>query len=219
MERENEKLNELPRKSKPTMNALTRGDWFFGISPSVSFLLAYSDYNDIHYPYFNKKPISNTFIDASLGYQFNKKGIVTALSYRNPKFTNEAFGTKQIIQKNSVVLEVYKFLTDYSGFTPYVGVGLGFNKIDYSEKSIVKDISISKNMVSPGIVMGWDILPGKTEQWFVLRTNLRWFPFEKLNINNKTFSLNQIEYNVIQAVIYPSRYKNARSKRDENRKK
>jgi len=82
----------------------------------------------------------------------------------------------------------------------------------------IKNISFSENLVTPGLVFGWDILPGKTEQWFVLRTNLRWFPFEKLDINNKSFSLNQIEYNVIQAVIYPSRYKNAKNKRDKNGK-
>jgi len=216
MDKENVRLNKFPRTSSPTMNAIKKGDWFVGIGPSTSFMLTSSMYNNEKYPYFNKKPISNSFLDVSLGYQFNKQGIVTALSYRNPNFTNEAFGTKQSVTKSSFVLETYKFLTDYSGFTPYIGLNLAFDRIDYSEKSSTNNISISKKIVTPGITFGWDILPGKTEQWVVLRTNLRWFPFEKLDINNKIFSLNQLEYNVIQAVFYPSRFRNVKGKKDKN---
>lgn len=214
MEGENERLNNFSKISSPTLNAIKNGDWFVGVGPSTSFMLSTSDYNSELFPYFNKKPISNSFLDLSLGYQFNKTGIITALSYRNPIITNEAFGTKQTILKKSIVLEAYKFLTDYSGFTPYFGLNVGFDKINYIEKSSEKNISISKNILTPGLTFGWDILPGKTEQWIVLRTNLRWFPLEKFDINDKAFSLNQIEYNVIQAVFYPSRYKNSKQKRD-----
>lgn len=119
MEAENARLNKFPKVSKPTMNALKKGDYFIGIGPSSSFMLSKSDYNETHFPYFSKKPVSNTFFDIAIGYQFNKEGIVTTLSFRNPKFTNEAFGTTQTIKNNSFVLEAYKFLTDYSGFTPY----------------------------------------------------------------------------------------------------
>jgi len=212
MEKENAKLNELSRVSTPKANALKSRDWFIGIGPSTSFILANSNYNNEMHPYYNKKPISNTFFDVSLGYQFNKKGIITALSYRNPTFTNEAFGTKQTILKSSIVLEAYKFLIDYCGFTPYIGLNIAFDKIFFDEKSAIKNISFSKNIITPGVTFGWDILPGKTEQWFLLRTNLRWFPFESFDVNNLTYSLNQIEYNVIQAVFYPSRFKNAKRK-------
>lgn len=214
METENARLNKYPKTSSPKMNAVKNGDWFAGVGPSTSFMLASSNYNNQVHPYFNKKPISNSFLDISLGYQFNKKGIVTALSYRNPRFTNEAFGTIQTIRKSSVVLEAYKFLTDYSGFTPYIGFNIAFDRIQYQEKSSAKNISFSRNIVTPGFTFGWDILPGKTEQPFVLRTNLRWFPFESFDVNNRAFSLNQIEYNVIQAVFYPSRFKNAKRKKD-----
>ena len=214
METENAKLNKYAKTSSPTMNAFKKGDWFIGIGPSTSFVLGTSDYNSIRHPYFNKKPISNTYIDAVLGYQFNKKGIITALSYRNPTFANEAFRVKQTVKKNSAALEVYKYLTDYNGFTPYIGLNLAFDNIDYAEESDTETISISKNHIAPGITFGWDILPGKTEQWFVLRTNLRWFPLQSFEVNNKKFGLNQIEYNVIQAVFYPSRHKNAKQKKD-----
>ena len=214
METENARLNKYPLTSSPKMNATKNADWFIGVGPSTSFILANSNYNHEVHPYFNKKPISNSFVDISFGYQFNKKGIVTALSYRNPKFANEAFGTKQTFRKSSIVLEAYKFLIDYSGFTPYIGLNVAFDKIQYDEKSSAENISFSKNIVTPGFTFGWDILPGKTAQPFVLRTNLRWFPFERFDVNNSTFSLKQIEYNVIQAVFYPSRFKDAKRKRD-----
>jgi len=213
MERENERLNNYSKISSPTKNAIKKGDWFFGIGPSTSFILAKSDYNTEFYPYFNQKPISNAFFDLAFGYQFNRAGIVTAVSYRNPAFTNEAFGVLQTIKTNSYVVEAYKFLTDYSGFTPYVGLNIAFNDLNYSEVSNKQNLSLKTTTATPGLTFGWDILPGKTEQWFVLRTNLRWFPFQEFNVADKAFSLNQIEYNVIQAVFYPSRYKNAKNKR------
>lgn len=215
METENAKLNKFPTVSSPSMNAIKKGDFFIGIGPSSSFILSNSDYNESKFSYFNKKPISNTYLDLAFGYQFNKLGLVTALSFRNPKFTNEAYGTTQIIKKNSFVLEAYKYLTDYSGFTPYIGLNLAYDNINYSEKNSTTNLSATYKKITPGITFGWDILPGKTEQWFVLRTNLRWFPFENINIEGKEFSLNQIEYNVIQAVFYPSRFKNVKNKRDK----
>ncbi len=95
-----------------------------------------------------------------------------------------------------------------------MGLNVAYDNIQYSEKTVASRYNrIFKNF-NPGITFGWDILPGKTEQWFVLITNLRWYPFSKIDINGKAFSQNQIEYNVIQAVFYPSRFKNVRNKKD-----
>ena len=214
MKSENQRINDMPRVSSPTKKAMKMGDWFLGIGPSTSFIVANSSYNQSLHPYFNKKPISNTFLDFALGYQFNRLGLVSSLAYRNPKFSYNGFGTEQTVKKNSLTFEVYKYLIDYSGFTPYLGVNLNFNNVDFSEVGNKASINKKFKQVTPGFTFGWDILPGKTEQWVVLRTNLRWFPFDKIHINDKTFSLNQIEYNVIQLVLYPSRYKNSKSKRD-----
>ena len=210
MEKTNKILNEYATLSSPTMNVTEKGDWFVGIGPSTSFIISESKYNKEMNPFFTSKPISNTFFDIALGYQFNKVGIVTAISYRTPTFKNESFGVKQVLAKQSVTVEAYKFLTDYSGFTPFIGITLGFDNLKFEEKSADRNVNINKNIINPGLIFGWDILPGKTQQPFVLRTNLRWFPFEKINVNDKVFSLNQIEYNVIQAVFYPSRFKKAK---------
>lgn len=213
MEAENKRLNNYPKVSKPTMNSLKRGDYFIGIGPSSSFMLTKSEYNQMNHPYFNEKPISNTYIDIAVGYHWNKIGLVTALSFRNPRFKNEAFGVIQTIKKNSILLEAYKYLTDYNGFTPYLGINIAYDKTDFLVKSTTGEVKLPFNQLNPGITFGWDILPGKTAQWFVLRTNLRWYPFSKIVINGKAFSQNQLEYNVIQAVFYPSRFKNAKNKK------
>ncbi len=213
MEKENERLNRYRNITKPTKDALKSGDYFIGTGFATSFMLSSADYNNSKHPYFNKKVISNTYLDASIGYHFNRAGIITAVSYRNPKFVNEAFGVKQTIQKNSIALEAYKFLTDYNGFTPYAGLNIAYDNIKFSETG---DQPVQKtfNQFNPGVTFGWDILPGKTEQFFVLRTNLRWYPFATININGQSFSQHQIEYNVIQAVFYPTRYKNVKTKKE-----
>lgn len=209
MESVNERLNQYDNVTKPTKDALKFGDYFIGVGFATSFMLSNSEYNNNTHPYFNKKGISRTYLDASIGYHFNRAGIVTALSYRNPKFENEAFGVKQTIQKSSFALETYKFLTDYNGFTPYLGLNITYDNLHFSEN---RTIQKSFNQFNPGITFGWDILPGKTEQFFVLRTNLRWYPFSSIKINGQSFSQHQLEYNVIQAVFYPTRYKKAKKK-------
>jgi len=212
MESYNKIMNEYPTISSPTLDATKRGDWFLAVGPSSSFTLSNSEYNKATFPFFNKKPISNTFMDIAIGYQFNKAGIITSLSYRNPKFTNEGYGVKQTINKNSIVIEAYKFITDYSGFTPYIGLNIGYSNIKYKEESNENNYSKTFTSITPGLTVGWDILPGKTQQWFVLRTNVRWTPFEKFSVNGIEFSLNQLEYNVIQLVFYLSRYKSTLNK-------
>jgi hypothetical protein len=208
----NDEFNAYPTRSSPTLHSENHGDWFIGIGPSSSFMLSVSDYNKEMFPFFNKKPVSNTYLDISLGYQFNRVGLVTALSFRNPQFTYEGYGVTQTIGKRSLLLEAFKFLTDYSGFTPYIGINIAIDNISYSESGRSSQFSLSTSRVTPGVTAGWDILPGKTAQPFVLRTNLRWFPFESIQVKGKSFSLNQIEYNVIQAVFYPSRLKRIKSK-------
>ena len=202
---ENNRLNQYEPLSAPTLNAKSVGDWFIGLGPSSSFLLSSSDYNQTYFPFLNDKPISKAFMDFGLGYHLNKKGLVFALAYRNIKFENNGFQVEQQIAKQSIVLEAYKYLTDYNGFTPYVGLNIGGSKIKYAETTASDLVNEQLYSYTPGFTFGWDILPGKTEHKFVLRTNLRWFPFEEFDQKGLSFSLNQLEYNVIQLVYYPSR--------------
>lgn len=116
----------------------------------------------------------------------------------------KAFGEKQKLVKQSLLTEGFYYLTDYNGFTPFLGINLGYDKITMHQNGTNL---VSKRQITTGITFGWDILPNKTEQPFVLRTNLRWFPFQQVEVDGVQHSLHQLEYNVIQAVWYPGRKK------------
>ncbi|MDN5202790.1 hypothetical protein QQ008_15480 [Fulvivirgaceae bacterium BMA10] len=208
----NKKWNSYPTVSRLSLDATRFGDFFVGIGPSVSFSLAKSEYNKSDFPYLNDKLSSSTYYDIALGYQFNKANLFSALSFRNPRYENTGYGTKQTIQKTSLAFEVSKFLTDYSGFVPYIGLNIAYDHIQYSENTNDADRKLTFRKVEPGITVGWDILPGKTEEYLILRTNLRWYPLSSLDIDNKSFDFSQLEYNLIQVVFYPGRFLKSRHK-------
>lgn len=201
-----DKWNSYPRISKLSYDAKTFGDFFVGIGPSLSFSLSKSEYNAAQFPYLQQKITSATYFDLALGYHFNKANLFTAVSYRSPSYKTEGFGSSQTIKKTSVAWEINKFLTDYSGFAPYIGLNLAYDKLDY-EQTVdgIKKQETFTNAIEPGITFGWDIVPGKTNEALILRTNLRWYPFSEFELEGKMFNFSQLEYNLIQVVVYPQR--------------
>lgn len=202
----NKRWNKYPKVSSLSLNTSSFGDFFIAIGPSTSFILRESDYNNSEFPYLNKKQSSGNYYDIAIGYQFNKLSGFAALSFRNPIFEQEAYGTKQTIKKTSITLEAAKFLTDYSGFAPFVGLNIAYDHIKYSEIIDVGSKDLTFNKIEPGLTFGWDIVPGKSEEFLILRTNLRWYPFSSFQVDGKKFNFDQLEYNLIQAVFYPERF-------------
>ncbi len=198
--------NDYPRKSKLSHNAGKFGDFFVGAGPSSSFSLKKSDYNVSQLPFLKEKLTSGAYVDLSVGYQFNKLDLFVALSYRNPTFKTAGYGVKQTIRKNSLAFEVSRYLTDYTGFAPYIGVNVAYDKLKYQEEidGVKSELNFS-GKIEPGLTFGWDIVPGKTLEALILRTNLRWYPFSSFEVDGKQFDLSQLEYNLIQVVFYPGR--------------
>ena len=201
-----ETWNSYPTLSKQGTGKEKFGDVFIGAGPSMSFSLKPSTHNKEDFPYLKDKMSSNSYFDIAIGYQFNRIGLFTAVSFRNPKFSTAGFGTTQKITKTSFVLEVNKLLFDYTGFTPYVGLNIGYDKLSYSitDQDITETSEFKR--FEPGVTFGWDIRPGKNQESFVLRTNLRWMPFSNFTVNSKKFEFNQLEYNLIQLVFFPERF-------------
>lgn len=197
--------NSYPKNSKLSYDSKRFGDFFIGIGPSISFSLIRSEYNVDQFPYLKEKLTSNSYFDLAVGYQFNKADLFTAISFRNSTFETEGYGAKQTIKKNSLTLEVNKFLIDYTGFAPYLGLTVAYDKLNYIQTidGIEKKLTVSS--IEPGITFGWDIVPGKTNEALILRTNLRWYPFSKFEVEGKNFNFSQLEYNLIQIVFYPNR--------------
>lgn len=210
----NKRWNDYPRVSKLSTGFTKKGDFYIGLGPSISFSLARSEFNKSNFPYLNQKQSSNSYFDLALGYQFNQANLFAALSFRNPKFETSGYGTHQTIQKTSIAIELNKFLTDYSGFAPYIGLNLAFDHIQYVEE-IEQQASrtLRFQQFAPGLTLGWDIVPGKTEEALVLRTNLRWYPWSSFSIDQQTFHFSQLEYNLIQAIFYPGRYFRSKEKK------
>ncbi|MBG6129203.1 outer membrane protein W [Aquimarina sp. EL_43] len=202
----NKRWNSYPEVSSLGYNASSFGDFFAAVGPSVSFSLAESEYNNSEYPYLNKKQASGGYFDIALGYQFNTANMFTAVSFRNPKFEQQAYGTRQTIKKTSIALETAKFLTDYTGFAPFIGLNVAYDHIKYSEITDEGSKKLTFNKIEPGITIGWDIVPGKSEEYLILRTNLRWYPLSSFEVDGEKFNFNQLEYNLIQLVFYPERF-------------
>jgi len=203
-----QKWNNFPTVSKVSLGATRFGDFFVGVGPSTSLSLQQSTFNKVNFPYLQNQLGSGNYFDFAIGYQFNKANIFTALSFRNPKFETSGYGTQQSIQKNSLVLEVNKYLTDYTGFAPYIGLNVAYDHIKYSENTEMSAREIISRKIEPGITFGWDIVSGKTDEAFVLRTNLRWYPRSFFEVDGQKFDFSQLEYNLIQLVFYPGRFLN-----------
>ena len=205
--------NDYPTVSPLGYQAKTFGDFSIGAGPSSSFSLQRSEYNDANFPYLNPRITAELFFDYTVGYQLNKWNMFTALTYRNPKFKREGFGINQTINKKSLVLEVNKFLTDYTGFAPFIGLGLSYDNIKYQEsENDTMQKELTHNQYEPAVTFGWDIVPGKTNESIILRTNLRWFPLSSFNVEGEKFNFSQLEYNFIQVVFYPQRLPNKKNK-------
>ena len=211
----NDRWNSYPRISKLKTNAKRYGDFFVGIGPSGSFSLTESSYTKNTFPYLQDQLTSENYYDIAVGYQFNQSSLFTAVSFRNPEFKTSGFGSRQHIKKRSLSIEINKFLFDYTGFAPYIGLNLAYDHIKYTEQNEQTNREFIFNSLEPGITVGWDIVPGKTGEYLILRTNLRWYPFSSFDIDGQTFNFNQLEYNLIQVIFYPDRFlkrKHMRSK-------
>ena len=199
--KENKEANKL--FSKTNASGL-----FFSVGPSSAFPQVSSEYITELYPFLDDKSFPTIFPDFSVGYHFTKLDLITALSFRPMIQKRNAFGFDQEIKRKSVNLEAYKFLFDYHGFVPYVGIGLGFENISVSESDQGRSLSpTTLNKLSPNITFGWDIRPSVKGDWWILRTNLRYFPFLTIERQSKKLSLQHLEFNFIQFVFYPQRLK------------
>ncbi len=209
--------NGLTEKRYARLKELKKQNSFFvGVGPSSAFLTAKSDYLVSERPYLGKKSLGSIFPEAVAGYHFAKirTHVLAVFRMNSSKWT--AYGTKAKAQRIAAGFEAHAQLFDYHGFVPYVGISGGYEKLSYDEwENGVKQISADKEKLAAGIVFGWDIVPDKLQP-FILRTNLRYFHDLGIDMDNgKKISLDQLEFNFIQFVYYPTRAKWIRYVREE----
>ncbi len=95
---------------------------------------------------------------------------------------------------------------DYHGFAPFVGPTISYENLAFSESfEGSRTVDISDSKMSYGFTFGWDIRPNRVQSW-LLRTNLRWYPSLHLEVEpNSNVAFDNLEFNFIQLIIYPSR--------------
>jgi hypothetical protein len=177
-----------------------------GLSASIG-IPTFSEYDKVNYPFFeNHKRYFGVIPDFTVGYFFSKPNLNVGLSYRKMSDNYQGFGVQHVHDRKSIMLEVYKFLGDYHGFTPYLGITASNESLFFA----TRDLNIGntwseykENKQAIGIIGGWDIKPTKAESW-LLRTNLRYAPVS-MTVDGKTISYDYIEFNFIQLILFPER--------------
>jgi len=187
----------------------SNGDGFYlGLGLSAAIPIQSSSYVTDLNPYLDDKSMPEVFPDLGIGYHFSKPDIIIGLAGRAYTQKRKAFSFEQKLKRRSLVVETYKFMGDYHGFVPFLGLGLGLEHMQLVEnEGGQRKTHLAKQEITPLLVFGWDIRPSRKGDWWVLRTNLRYSPFLTLESESKRLSLQHLEFNFIQFVVYPQRRK------------
>ena len=180
------------------------GDAFtLGFGPSSATLLKDSPHIEQNRPFLESKQVSG-FLEFSLGWYFSEFDWVTWLAYRDIPFKQKGFGFQQEARREVTSIEVYKYLFDWLGFVPFLGLSINQDRLSLKEiDNGILTTNVSKKINSIGVIFGWDIRPDN-KQSVILRTCLRYSPNLSLDIptTNKQIHFDMWELNFIQAVIH-----------------
>lgn len=203
---ERQKKGELQQEYETLKKKKMLSSFFVAAGPAYSFIVKRSSYNKASKPFLGDHRVTSLFPDIGIGYYNYRADAAANLSLRFYKSGLNAFGYSQEIRRNSVALELYKFLGDYHGFVPFAGAVLSYEKIRIKEAAAGNTTyEHTHKLLSPGLIAGWDIRPTRTDWWGV-RTNIRYFPFLEAGMpGDKKISLQQFELNFLQMVLYPNR--------------
>jgi len=184
-------------------NALSGLTLQAGISASIA-LKSLDILDDLNYL---PSPPGNTLhTDFGIGYFARKTQTSFNLSYRPLKFSQSSFDASYSYAQQHLHIEAFKFLFDYIGFAPFLGLVTGATHRNFELKSSEVSQKIRSTDFSYGLIFGWDIRPSDTD-WFYLRTNLRYLMSNSPAAGIGSISVPQLEVNFIQFVFFPSRYK------------
>ncbi len=181
--------------------------FYFGAGPSSAFYLKENQNNSNTFAFMGNN-LAIIFPEACLGYYYHPFKMHTNLVFRYGVLNKSAFDVSQKFTRMATGIETHITLFDYNGFVPFLGINLSYESLTYNENNNGAKSSYAFQGFKPGIVFGWDILPDRL-QYFTLRTNLRYFPNLDINLKDgKKVSLDQLEFNFIEFIYYPSRKKN-----------
>lgn len=181
------------------LNGLT-----LGVGPSSAFYTKESNHNESVAQYADHHK-ATVFIEFGLGYYWHKPDLQIQMAYRQNNSEIKAYDFKQSANRKALTLEAYKYFGDYHGFAPFIGPALSYEYLEVQQNQTGIRTTNDYSGIKPGITVGWDIRPNRL-QMFYLRTHLRYFPNLNVNMpNGKSISMDQLEFNFIDFVIFPGR--------------
>ena len=179
--------------------------WEIGIGASTTQAIKKSEFLASETPFLNNPASWQIFPELSLAYYFFKPDIDIRLSYRPMRSNQNAFGVNHTVNRNSLALEAFKFIGDYHGFAPFVGISLAGEQYRFKQTgNNIAEINTRDRGLTTGVVFGWDIRFTRYDEW-LLRTNLRYYPNASMDVEGKGFSMQQLEFNFIQLILFPER--------------
>jgi hypothetical protein len=175
------------------------------IGPTSTFRLRSSRYLQNAFPFAGQHSWGVT-LDYGVGYYWHKPDLHVNLAYRTFGSNVNAYGYSQGVHRKVTTFETFKYLFDYNGFVPFVGPNLSYEQLAVTEQDgTTPSATYAFKGFKPGLTFGWDIRPNRIQS-VLLRTNLRWSPGLNVTMaNGSKNALDQLEFNFIQAVIYPQR--------------
>jgi hypothetical protein len=203
------KNGENIKKRMSTLEKYNKYNAFYlGIGPSASIgIPTFSEFDKEKYPFFrNHKRYLGIIPEFTVGYYFQKPNFNVGFSYRSMNDGYEGFGVQHYHERKSFMIESYKFLGDYHGFNPFIGITASNEKLLFATRDVkINDVwsKFYETKQAIGLIIGWDIKPTKAESW-LLRTNLRYTPLSMI-ADGKKVAYDYIEFNFIQLVLFPER--------------
>lgn len=191
------------RKSFDEEGKLSTWNVAIGLSANVSM----SDVPMLDlYDFMPDRPPLTLYPDVALGYYLHELDAGIRASWRPMSLSEQAYGLDYQVSQHRLALEGFKFLFDYKGFVPFLGISFGSDFIKAKLRDgELPEVEENYSALSYGITFGWDIRPTETEAW-ILRTNLRCLIQSDSNVDIVNATGRNLEINFIQMVIYPSRW-------------
>lgn len=208
-------------KTKETVEKLEReksnylNSFGVGIGQSSAFYIKENSSLFLDYPHLKGDKLADVFPELGLSYYHHKLDANINLSFRRIKREIDGYQSSFKLKRLAFSLDMFKFLFDYHGFVPFIGISPSFEVLSANFTDSLNEIesSANKRQIKPGLIFGWDIRPNRLKT-FALRTNLRFFPNLGFEDKNFTIRFHQLEFNFIQAVFYLNRMNLSRQKKE-----
>ena len=157
------KSGETARKAKDLAAKKKLNTFSIAIAPSMAFFLK-APPNTLDSRISLPRHKSNFLLDFGLGYLFHKPRLHFGLRYKDYTSRSVSYERENLLRRTSIALEGFKFIWNYNGFVPFIGPSISYERwasADFEGTTQV-DETVRNSMISPGIIIGWDISTSPT---------------------------------------------------------